>query len=100
MVRFGFPRQRIATAQETPAMRNIIIGLGLVAAFGAGCAASQMAVPSARAQAAAVRWEYLCVDAYAGVTHSANQLGKAGWEMAAAAGTSDHMMWCFKRPLP
>jgi len=83
-------------------MRNVMIGLGLVAAFGAGCAASKLAVPNARAQAGdgAVRWEYLCVDAYAGVTHSANQLGKVGWEMAAAAGTSDHMMWCFKRPLP
>jgi hypothetical protein len=81
-------------------MRKIMIGLGLVAAFAAGCAASRVGIRNAEADQAQARWEYLCVDAYAGITHSANQLGKVGWEMAAAAGTSDHMMWCFKRQLP
>ena len=81
-------------------MKRHMIGLGLFLAFGAGCVASQLAVPVARAGSSPVRWEYMCVDAWGGVTHSANQLGKEGWEMAAAAGTSDHMMWCFKRQLP
>ncbi|MBM4363023.1 MAG: hypothetical protein FJ104_10110 [Deltaproteobacteria bacterium] len=57
-------------------------------------------IPEAAARRAAERWEYKCVDGWAGVTHSANQLGAEGWEMAAGAGTSDHMMWCFKRRLP
>ncbi len=80
-------------------MRKWSVALGLLFAFGAGCVSTQLYVPTARAQGAA-HWEYLCIDAWGGITHSANQLGKEGWEMAAAAGTSDHMMWCFKRPLP
>lgn len=43
-----------------------------------------------------------------GITAMANQFGREGWDMAAAAGagwgsgfTQDHtMVWCFKRPLP
>jgi hypothetical protein len=83
-------------------MRRFTVGLALTIAFVAGCVTSQLVVPRARAQAASVasRWEYICVDGWAGITHSANQLGKEGWELASAAGTSDHMMWCFKRPLP
>ncbi|HVU01647.1 MAG TPA: hypothetical protein VHE30_07845 [Polyangiaceae bacterium] len=88
-------------------MKSLTVGLLLALAFAGGCVASRMAVPVARADADATpsspahgtRWEYLCIDGWAGVTHSANQLGKEGWEMASAAGTSDHMMWCFKRPL-
>lgn len=87
-------------------MRRFTVGLALTMAFAVGCVTSQLVVPRARAQAAGTaavtggRWEYICVDGWAGITHSANQLGKDGWEMATAAGTSDHMMWCFKRALP
>ena len=86
-------------------MRRFTVGLALGIAFLIGCATSTLVVPlvvpQARAVAAApVRWEYNCVDGWAGITHSANQLGKEGWEMASGAGTSDHMMWCFKRALP
>jgi hypothetical protein len=86
-------------------MRRFTVGLALTIAFAVGCVTSQLVVPRARAQASAraiapSRWEYSCVDGWAGITHSANQLGKDGWEMASAAGTSDHMMWCFKRQLP
>jgi hypothetical protein len=81
-------------------MRTYATPLLLVLAFGAGCAASQAIVPRAHAANAPARWEYSCIDGWAGVTHSANQLGKEGWEMSAGAGTSDHMMWCFKRQLP
>lgn len=89
-------------------MRRFTVGLLLSIAFAVGCVASQLVVPRARAEASGSgagvpprqRWEYICVDGWAGVTHSANQLGKEGWEMASAAGTSDHMMWCFKRALP
>ena len=85
-------------------MRRFTVGLALTMAFAVGCVTSQLVVPRARAQATGsavptARWEYICVDGWAGITHSANQLGKEGWEMASAAGTSDHMMWCFKRPL-
>jgi hypothetical protein len=87
-------------------MRRLTVGLALTIAFAVGCVTAQLVVPRARAQAGAAattapsRWEYMCVDGWAGITHSANQLGKEGWEMASAAGTSDHMMWCFKRSLP
>ena len=81
-------------------MKRISFGLGLALAFAAGCVASQVAVPQVRAGMPSARWEYMCTDGWAGVTHSADQMGKEGWEMAAAAGTSDHMMWCFKRALP
>ena len=79
------------------------LGLG----FAAGCVSSKVVVPPARADSvdspspagSTARWEYECVDGWSGISHSANQLGKQGWEMAGAAGTSDHMMWCFKRPI-
>ena len=86
-------------------MRRLTVGLAVAIAFAAGCVTSQVVVPQARAVPAVAppgvqRWEYICVDGWAGITHSANQLGKEGWEMASAAGTADHMMWCFKRPWP
>lgn len=80
-------------------MRRIVTGLALALSFVVGCMASRTVVRGAHAEERP-RWEYACIDGYAGVTHSSNQLGKEGWEMAAAAGTSDHMMWCFKRPMP
>jgi hypothetical protein len=87
-------------------MRRFSVGFALGIAFAAGCATSQLVaplvVPKAHADAALapIRWEYNCVDGWSGITHAANQLGKDGWEMASGAGTSDHMMWCFKRALP
>ena len=87
-------------------MARFTIGSLLALAFAAGCVTSHLVVPKAHAEpeahatAAMPRWEYLCVDGWSGITHAANQLGKEGWELASAAGTSDHMMWCFKRRLP
>jgi hypothetical protein len=92
-------------------MRNLRAVVALVVAFGAGCVTKEIVVPAVRADSnaetsalssggRAMRWEYLCIDGWGGVARSSNQLGKEGWEMAAGAGTSDHMMWCFKRALP
>ena len=81
-------------------MRRITLGVVFLVGCAAGGVASRIGVPAAGAQAATVRWEYMCIDGWAGVTHSSNQLGKDGWDMAAAAGTADHMMWCFKRRRP
>jgi hypothetical protein len=93
-------------------MRNIKAALALTFAFAAGCVAKEVVIPAVRASDGAepsamnggahpvVRWEYMCIDGWGGVARSSNQLGKEGWEMAAGAGTSDHMMWCFKRALP
>ena len=86
-------------------MSRLTVGLALALAFAAGCVSSKVAVATAHADSpepypvTAQRWEYMCVDGWSGITHAANQLGKEGWEMASAAGTSDHMMWCFKRPV-
>jgi hypothetical protein len=88
---------------------SVKLAFALALGFAAGCVSSKVAVPAAHADSADVRgfpassaqrWEYMCVDGWSGITHAANQLGKEGWEMASAAGTSDHMMWCFKRPAP
>jgi len=85
---------------------SVKVAFALVLGFAAGCVSSKVVVPPARADSAdspsppsvTSRWEYMCVDGWSGITHAANQLGKEGWEMASGAGTSDHMMWCFKRP--
>jgi hypothetical protein len=93
-------------------MRNIKAAVALALSFGAGCVTKEIVVPAVRANSntesaatgsgvrAATRWEYMCIDGWGGVARSSNQLGKEGWEMAAGAGTSDHMMWCFKRAIP
>jgi len=93
-------------------MRNIKAVFALALAFGAGCVTKEVVVPAVRANSnmepaamnagvrSAQKWEYLCIDGWGGVARSSNQLGKDGWEMAAGAGTSDHMMWCFKRAIP
>lgn len=93
-------------------MPNIKAAAALTLAFVAGCVAKEVVVPAVRASSASEptamngaahptpRWEYMCIDGWGGVARSSNQLGKEGWEMAAGAGTSDHMMWCFKRALP
>jgi hypothetical protein len=89
-------------------MRNFKAVFALALAFGAGCVTKEVVVPAVRANSntepvaarPATRWEYLCIDGWGGVARSSNQLGKEGWEMAAGAGTSDHMMWCFKRAIP
>ena len=91
-------------------MRNVKAGIVLALTFFAGCVSKEIVIPAVRAGSsqetamnsahAATRWEYMCIDGWGGVARSSNQLGKDGWEMAAGAGTSDHMMWCFKRQLP
>lgn len=92
-------------------MRNIRTVMALAFAFAAGCVTKEVVVPAVRANSTSepsamnaegrsvTRWEYMCIDGWGGVARSSNQLGKDGWEMAAGAGTSDHMMWCFKRAL-
>jgi hypothetical protein len=84
----------------------------IVIAFVAGCAGSQAArvlVPVARADGPPLQhWEYACREQSAHVTEMANEFARGGWEMVAAAGAgsggdvlgSQHMIWCFKRPLP
>lgn len=93
-------------------MRNVKAGILLGLAFLAGCVSKEIVIPAVRAGTpseatamngearAMTRWEYMCIDGWGGVARSSNQLGKEGWEMAAGAGTSEHMMWCFKRALP
>jgi hypothetical protein len=78
-------------------MPRIVITASLLAAFGAGCVASQATLNTAHAEDPPQRWDYICVDSKAGVGQSANRLGREGWEMAAAAGAGDSMLWCFKR---
>jgi hypothetical protein len=79
--------------------------------FFLGCAASQVAgsfVPAAHAGTDVQHWEYACKRGTEGITEMANEMGRQGWEMTAAAGAgwgnglaTDHtMVWCFKRPLP
>lgn len=91
-------------------MRNFKAGIALALTFFAGCVSKEIVVPAVRAGSTeesamntprpVTRWEYMCIDGWGGVARSSNQLGKEGWEMAAGAGTSEHMMWCFKRALP
>lgn len=90
-------------------MRNFKAAIALALAFAAGCVTKEVVIPAVRASSNAepaamntrpTRWEYMCIDGWGGVSQSSNQLGKDGWEMAAGAGTSDHMMWCFKRAIP
>jgi hypothetical protein len=85
---------------------RVILLLGV---FFAGCAAQQVAsryaVPPARADEPAHRWEYACQRADEDITKMANKFGAEGWEMAAAAGAGsgnglaqhETMVWCFKR---
>ena len=76
----------------------LILSLGF--AFFAGCVASQVFIPAARAGTAPQRWEYFCFKAgdAEDITNKANQAGKEGWEMVTMAASRDN--WCFKRPLP
>jgi hypothetical protein len=80
----------------------------VVIAFVAGCGGSQVArwvVPVARANTPVQRWEYDCRDARQDITAMSNEMGKQGWELAAAAQvphpfSSVWTVWCYKRPLP
>ncbi len=84
-------------------MRQFLLGLGVSAVFGAGCAAgaSSFAVPKAKAAyAEEQRWAYFCFDAStAEDAHSkANAAGARGWEMVSAAGNADgEVIWCFRQ---
>ncbi len=71
-------------------MYRILVPMALMALPTTGC----MPDSSSRTP---VRWEYRCIDAWGGVAHSSSELGKEGWEMAAAAGNADNVLWCFKR---
>ena len=74
-------------------------GIALVAfvvGCGAGGAASQLVIPSARAGTTPTRWEYLCITTGLN-TERYNEAGDKGWEMAA---TPSFGAACFKRPLP
>ena len=81
--------------------------LFIVVFFG-GCAASQVAryvVPPAQAGTSPQRWEYQCAQPTGNLTAMANEFGREGWEMSAAASTyvpgePPLSAWCFKRPLP
>jgi len=84
--------------------------LGLVLGGLILAVSTRHAAPAVHAQASAPgqRWEYQCFEEWgdhgANVDKRANELGKQGWEMAAAASpagaSSPHKpTWCFKRPL-
>ena len=59
-----------------------VLVLSLGCAFLAGCVASQVFVPAARAGTAPQRWEYFCFKAgdSEDITTKGNQAGKEGWE--------------------
>jgi hypothetical protein len=78
--------------------------LGVVAVFLVGCAvggvSSQIAVPKASAQQAALpAWEYLCTyvptAGEGDATAVANKLAAQRWELASVI---PHAAWCWKRP--
>jgi hypothetical protein len=70
----------------------------LLVVFFAGCAASRLIVPPARAGTTPQRWEYLCKKETGEerVATMANEAGQQGWEMVGSSGIT----WCFKRALP
>jgi hypothetical protein len=79
--------------------------LGVAAVFLAGCAvggvSSQLAVPKASAQQAALtKWEYFCAESSpSDITGTAAKVGAQGWEMSGLASfPSGVMVPCFKRP--
>lgn len=95
-----------ARAATWGGMRRILIGVGLGALFGAGCAVGASSLAVHRANAAYVveqRWAYFCFqgDTVDDVHYKANAAGRRGWEMIAAApSTSGGPIWCFRQPQP
>ena len=67
----------------------------------AGTAVSSLVVPAVRAGTNPQLWEYKCFSEHrlAAIEYNANVLGRAGFEMAGAAGDMNGEKWCFKRPL-
>jgi hypothetical protein len=96
----GEPSTPRASLAIGPTMtRQIRVGLGVLAAFGVGCAVAPLVVPPASAQqrAMATKWEYLCyMDTADAAAKKNNELGAQYWEMVGV--TQDR--YCFKRPLP
>jgi hypothetical protein len=83
-------------------MNRAKIAFALLVVFFAGCAASRLIVPPARAGTSPQRWEYTCPyvshnDATA-VAETANKFGAEGWEWSGVFGNAPAV--CFKRPLP
>lgn len=86
-------------------MRKFLLGLGLSAAFAAGCVAgaSHFVVPKAQAADDAPRWAYFCFNATTAddVHAKANAAGAKGWEMVSASpGTGGEVIWCFRQLRP
>jgi hypothetical protein len=79
--------------------------IGVAAVFLVGCAvggaSSQLVVPKASAQQAAMLpvWEYACssLDGET-LTEGANKYGAHGWEMSGFAASPMGYKTCFKRP--
>ena len=82
-------------------MRNLILGLALSVAFIVGCLVRPLVVPPVRAGTSPAKWEYKCINARgtSGIEEKANQLGKAGFELAGGGGEG-YGFFCFKRRLP
>ena len=79
--------------------------IGIVAVFLAGCgvggASSQLVVPKASAQQAAMltKWEYLWTSASNGaVASQLSRAGAEGWELASIQTEGGLAFLCFKRP--
>jgi hypothetical protein len=93
-----------AASSGTPGrMSQAKTALVLLVVFFAGCAASRLIVPPARAGTSPQRWEYFCKHDWGDkdITSMANEAGQQGWELAAVgAEGSLPPTWCFKRPLP
>jgi len=75
--------------------------VAFVVGCGAGGAASQVLIPSARAGTNPTRWEYMCIhDPDLGETDTVaawNRAGTQGWELGLLRRDGDG---CFKRQLP
>jgi len=76
----------------------LLLALVFIVGCAVGGAASQLAVPAARAQGIQ-KWEYFCFEENdtEDIMAKANQAGAQGWEMGGAAGSGRNVSWCFKR---
>jgi hypothetical protein len=67
----------------------------------AGGITSQLVVPKANAQQAAVltKWEVFCISEHdeKAITEEGNKLGAEGWEIVGGDGLGAATNWCFKR---
>jgi hypothetical protein len=87
---------------------SVSLAIMLFIGCATGAAVSQVAMPTARANANAARWEYQCTDsiedAAGGMKAAMNKLGQEGWELATAnheqGSFGSQWTMCFKRGLP